>query len=373
MITGSFPPLVCGVGDYTARLSRALARLGHSITVVTHAGAGREGEGSAISEVELRPVMENWSLAATGMLLGELKRSRPDVISVQYPASGYRNRLLVNALPVFLRLTGSIPYALTLHEFRFSHPLRKLSTVFLVSMASRVVVADESERQALSRFYPESVIQRVDLIRIGSNIDVSNRLEPNGEDLGFLGREAVVSFFGLITSKKDIESLFQAFAQLVRSGHDLSLLMIGDVAFDSQRYLHLSRLADELRISDNVHWTGRCSSEEVSWYLQQSDICVLPYADGATLRRGSLIAALRHGLPIVTTWREATVPSLLRDQEGVCLVRVGDIEAMADAVSRLLDDSSWRAELRLQAAALGRRFDWHTIAERYQSLLSRLS
>lgn len=372
MVSGSFPPLVCGVGDYTARLSTALARLGHEVTVITSVSAWMAGGDSDRPGFHLRPTMDSWSLAAAGRLLDEVRRSHPEVVCVQYPASGYGKRLLINIIPLLLKSAVSVPYVLTLHEFRSAHPLRKLSTLFLVSMASRVVVADGSERKALSLFYPGSVIQRTEIILIGSNIDVCTRFEPEAEELDFARSEAVLCFFGLMTSKKDVETLFRAFAQLLESGYDLSLLMIGDVAFHGRPYLRFSRLAKDLGIGDNVYWTGRCGSAEASWYLQQSDICVLPYADGVTLRRGSLIAALRHGMPIVTTKKESTAPSILKNQRNVCLVPVGDVVAMGSAISLLLDDPGLRTRLGSRARALGEQFDWKTIAERYQSLFSSL-
>ncbi len=40
---------------------------------------------------------------------------------------------------------------------------------------------------------------------------------------------------------------------------------------------------------------------EVSANLLAADCAVLPYREGASLRHGSLMAALAHGLPIVST------------------------------------------------------------------------
>ena len=63
----------------------------------------------------------------------------------------------------------------------------------------------------------------------------------------------------------------------------------------------LDALADELGVSAELIWTGYLEPPEVSAALLSADMAVLPYADGASFRRGSLLAVLAHGLPVITT------------------------------------------------------------------------
>ena len=70
---------------------------------------------------------------------------------------------------------------------------------------------------------------------------------------------------------------------------------------------------------------------------------MLPYREGASLRHGSLMAALAHGLPIVSTQVPADVRSaqglfpLLRDGESALLVPPEEPADMA-AASHACDD-----------------------------------
>ena len=51
-------------------------------------------------------------------------------------------------------------------------------------------------------------------------------------------------------------------------------------------------LVDELDLSERVHWTDFVPQSEVSANLMAADLCVLPYRDGISFRRGSLLACL---------------------------------------------------------------------------------
>jgi glycosyltransferase involved in cell wall biosynthesis len=88
---------------------------------------------------------------------------------------------------------------------------------------------------------------------------------------------------------------------------------------------------------------------------------VMPYRDGASFRRTTFIAALRHACPVVTT--HPTIPlAELCDGDNVLLVPPRDVEALVGAVIRLADDPELRSCLSQGAQALGRRFDWRLIA-----------
>jgi glycosyltransferase involved in cell wall biosynthesis len=135
-------------------------------------------------------------------------------------------------------------------------------------------------------------------------------------------------------------------------------------------------LIDELGLSEQVMWTGYTPQEEVSANLLASDICVLPYRDGASFRRGSFMAALVHGLPIVTTHcarlpksgrlRKSMVSHRLprlRDGENVLLVPPDDAAALAQAIARLADAPELRQKLGQGAKEMSKAFGWDRIAE----------
>jgi glycosyltransferase involved in cell wall biosynthesis len=101
------------------------------------------------------------------------------------------------------------------------------------------------------------------------------------------------------------------------------------------------------------------------------DLLVLPYRDGVSFRRGSFMAALAHGCPIVST-RPAEPLAQLRDGENICLVPPDTAEALTQAVLDLVSQPERRALLGEGARELSALFAWDKIAARtlefYRSL-----
>ena len=175
----------------------------------------------------------------------------------------------------------------------------------------------------------------------------------------------------------------RALAELVRAGRPARLLMVGGKVGASdptnQAYLeHVERLTVDLGVADRVQWTGFTSSDQVSANLLAADCAVLPYHEGATLRHGSLMAALAHGLPIVSTLTSAggeTDPGLfpmLRDGESALLVPPEDPVRLADAVERVMIDPELRLRLAQGAAGLSKQFTWDAIARRHLEVYGKL-
>jgi glycosyltransferase involved in cell wall biosynthesis len=131
-------------------------------------------------------------------------------------------------------------------------------------------------------------------------------------------------------------------------------------------------LIEKLGVAGQVTWSGFASPEEVSGHLAAADICVLPFRDGASLRRSSLLTSLEHGVPTVTTNPERPEP-LLRDRENVLSVGSGEPKALADAIELLWRDRALMERLALGATTLARRFRWSEIAmehhRMYQTIL----
>jgi polysaccharide biosynthesis protein PslF len=103
-----------------------------------------------------------------------------------------------------------------------------------------------------------------------------------------------------------VDDLLAALRLLVNRERDVRLVMIGGRDHDSNAedrrcQQRVDALIGELGLCERVIWTGFTDSAEVSGHLLSADICVLPFRDGATFQRGTLLAALAHGLPVVTT------------------------------------------------------------------------
>jgi glycosyltransferase involved in cell wall biosynthesis len=87
----------------------------------------------------------------------------------------------------------------------------------------------------------------------------------------------------------------------------------------------------------------------------------MPYVDGASLRRGTLMAGLAHGCPIITTTPQEALPELV-DGRDLCYVPPEDSTAAATLIAQLWGDPSRRVALGNAARQASSQFTWSTIA-----------
>lgn len=399
LISGEYPPMEGGVADFTYLLGKELVSLGAEVHVLTSAKAACEGAQalgdtkgtSSSSEPRCHPLMASWGwkplYTTVRRLVGELE---PDVINIQYQTAAYGMHPAINFLPwVFRRFSlhgKKRPFVVTFHDLLVPYLFPKAGrTRWAVNLAlaracQGVIVTNAQDQRRLSvyRWMP-----RLELIPIGSNIPC---VPPGGYERTLWRRRwgidedtLLLCYFGFLNASKGGEELIAALDNLGRAGRRVSLLMIGGTIGASdptnRAYLELvKRSIRERGLEGRVIWTGYMPPEEVSASFLSADICVLPYRDGASFRRGSFMAALAHGMPIVTTWPQGDAPPL-QDGENVLFVPPQDPQALSAAILRLAGDPELRHRLGAGARALAAEFDWGRIAARtlevYRALAER--
>jgi glycosyltransferase involved in cell wall biosynthesis len=115
---------------------------------------------------------------------------------------------------------------------------------------------------------------------------------------------------------------------------------------------------------------GYLGPEDFAARLAAADIFLAPLIDGVSTRRGSVMAALQHGLPVVGTSGPLTDPLLRRAGSALQLTEVGDDEGFAHAAAGMAADP----DARRSAGAAARRlyelnFDWPVAAGRLLAAL----
>jgi glycosyltransferase involved in cell wall biosynthesis len=123
------------------------------------------------------------------------------------------------------------------------------------------------------------------------------------------------------------------------------------------------------QVSANVRLqsTGYLEERELAASLAASDVFLAPLMDGVSTRRGSMMAALQHSLPIVGTVGHLTDDVLTR-APGLVLVGADQQQRFADAVAELAHDQRRRAEVAADARKLyEENFDWPVLVSRLRT------
>ena len=382
MVSAEYPPTLGGVGDYAHRLCRQLRLDGVGVTVLAGPGpAPAEDCGGAIPVVRRGG---SWGFRSWPEIADRARKVGASIIHLQYQAAAYAMHPAINLLPLYLR--SALPrarMAVTFHDLRVPYlfpkagPMRPWAIRALDRWSRATVVTNQADMEKLGG--PAG--GRRWLIPIGSNIDPS---PPAGFDRsrwrssrGIGPDTLLLSYFGFMNASKGLETLIDGMDSLVGRGLDLRLQIVGGETgpSDPTNSSYSQRIAHRIRqkgMVERVDWEGFASPEQVSAALMSADLCVLPFQDGASLRRGSLLAALAHGVPLVTTYPSQPEP-LLEDGKNVALVPAGDPERLADVVLGLWRDAAARARIGEGARSLSGSFSWEEIAGRHRELYRSLA
>jgi glycosyltransferase involved in cell wall biosynthesis len=390
LITGEFPPMQGGVGDYTSEVSKALDALGvevHVITSTRQDAKGRKQEGGSnwqAASCVLHPVVREWGWNCWRTIVKVVRQVQPDILHIQYQAAAYGMQPAINVLPLRMRLAGADRprTVVTFHDLRVPYlfpkagPLRWRAVLALARWTDAVIVTNGADQARLK-------LQGIQpcLIPIGSNI---KPMLPAGYDRaaqrtrwGVEPDDFLMCHFGFMNERKGIETLLRALSVLVEETSlpgEPRLLMIGGKvgSSDPTNIAYVRRveaLIAKLGLEEQVLWTGFVSPEEVSASFAAADCCVLPYQEGASFQHGTLMAALAHGMAIVTTTSpnpgEQPPPAELMDGENVLLVPPGNAVSLAAAIIRLATSPELRRGLGEGARVLSRLFDWEGIASQH--------
>jgi glycosyltransferase involved in cell wall biosynthesis len=379
LVTGEFPPMQGGVGAFTAELAREMNRQGHEIHVITSRLARPENETSrrlslsAIGDpidlgyAKLHPRGRRWTWRDIGQVADVCLRYDLDLVDIQYEPAAYNMRsAAINFAP--WRLRGMLPVVVTFHDLRVPYLFPKAGrlrqwVVYRMARMSKGVIVTNSDDQG--RLKDAGIASRN--IPIGSNVTAhqvtSEQVADLRAGLGLHAGDCLLAYFGFMNESKGAETLLNA---MVQQPEGLQLVFIGGQIGSSDPtneayFQYIRDLIERLGLQKVVHWTGFLPDESVSAYFQAADLVILPYQDGVSLRRGTLMAALAHGRPIISTLPQSPVPELSHG-ETIWLVPPMDPVALANAITELAAEPALRAHLAEQAVLLSARFSWARIA-----------
>jgi len=386
LVTGEFPPMEGGVGDYTKELATAMAAQGAEVCVLT----SKEAQGAEFPSFNVFPVIEKWEWRSWSEIIKLIGQEKPDVLHIQYQAAAYKMHPAINFLPWRIRFLRSRPSLITtFHDLRVPYLFPKAGilrewVITLMGLGCDAVIVTNVEdllkmrrRFESCRFLSPPPIHH---IPIGSNIRPT---PPSGYNRdawrarwGVAKEDILLCHFGFLNQTKGVEALVKALHWLVKSGYPVKLLMVGgETGSSDPTNLEYARkikaLIEDLGLEERVKWTGYTLPEEVSANLMASDICVLPYKDGVSLRRGSLHAALIHGLPVISTYPRVPIKEL-EDGRNIKLVPPDSPESIAQAVIELGTNPELRQKLGDGARELSALFGWEGIAEETLKLYREL-
>ncbi len=164
-----------------------------------------------------------------------------------------------------------------------------------------------------------------------------------------------------------VDVVVRAFAELQKQFPEARLDLVGKGPSEEE----IRALVRELNLS-GVNFTGVASREGIGRFYDQADIFVnASWLDNMPV---SILEAFACGTPVVSTVAES-IPYLVEHESTGLLSPVGDAQALAGNVIRLLRDPELSARLALKAYDKSQSYRWPVVREQwletYRSLKSR--
>lgn len=360
MVSGHAPPVLDGVGDCTAGLNRELVRQRPSWRWYWLSKRPRWYHSPLLRWPGLTLVRPNHSWNESGKALAEraVRWLRPDILHVQEQIHSFHET------DGAVRIAGATtaPVVTTLHEYHIELPSVRFTTELV--RRSAVVIANDARNAQRCR---EAAGREPDHCWWSGN-----SVPPPDPGWGVRPVPGRITTFGFIHANKALEVVHEALSRLVPAQPGLRWRIVGPFEPGSNpRHAEVAA-----RVGGAwVEFTGgfRVADRRLRTILGESEVMVLPFGDGASLRRSTLHAAWAFGLPVVTTPPDPAEPAIV-DGENCLLVREMTPDAWADAVGRVLSDSALADRLRAGSRAAGARFSWERLAalhiEMYEKLLA---
>ncbi len=344
IVTGEYPPKPGGVSDYTRQVAQGLAAAGDEVSVWAPQA---KGPIPADDGVTVRRFHGGFGPKQLWQISQSLRAHRgPIRLLIQYVPQMYGCKGMNFAFALWVASVCRYRPWVMFHEVaapvyagqRWTGRALAIATHFMAA-----VVAGSADRCFVSIPIWAKKLRHVGCIQpplwmpVPSN--VATQADPKAAAalrFSLAGRGLLLGHFGTF-GNYITDQLTPALRELLARQPDWSVLLVGRGA--AAYSLSLKRSVPVA--NERMHAAEDLTATAVADHLTACDLLLQPYGDGASCRRGSLMAGLALGLPIVTTMGFSTEP-IWKEEAIARLVPVGRIDHMVAAVENLAADSDAR-------------------------------
>ncbi|MFI8567026.1 glycosyltransferase [Rhodococcus sp. NPDC078407] len=370
-----------GQNVHVAELAKALAALGHDVTVYTRRDSATApetvttdagftvvhvpaGPPCSIPKDDMLPHMVQFG----DFLADRWSVSRPDVAHAHFWMSGIATRRAAERL--------DIPHAITFHALgevkrryqgaadtspRDRIPIERE----LACGAGRVIATCSDEAFELTRMGTDRA--RIAVVPCGVDLDMFG---PTGPTLRRPTEQQYrVVTVGRMVRRKGFATAIGALAHIP----DAELVVVGGPEagqFEKDpEVVRLTRTAVRLGVRDRVRFVGQVSRENMPSLLRSADtvVCAPWYEPFGIVP----LEAMACGVPVVASAVGGLLDTVVDGRTGT-LVPPRDALSVANAVNRLLADHSLRQSCSAEAQQRAHRYSWSRIADDTVRVYSRI-
>ncbi|WP_301107046.1 N-acetyl-alpha-D-glucosaminyl L-malate synthase BshA [Sporosarcina sp.] len=243
-------------------------------------------------------------------------------------------------------------------------PALKNTLSYGINKSDRVTAVSHSlQNETIALLQPKTEIQTI------YNFIDEDKYYPREttslrEELGIVAGEKVLIHISNFRKVKRIPDIIKSF-ELIRMQHDVKLLLVGEgpEKFDLEEYVKQAGLEEE------ILFLGK--RDDLPELLSLSDVMLLlseKEAFGLVLLEG-----FACGVPAVAS-AIGGIPEVVEDGYNGYLVELGDVQAVAERVSRILSDEELRKQMKKHAIqTVQEQFSSEYIVSQYEALYEEVA
>ncbi|PWB38923.1 MAG: hypothetical protein C3F02_01540 [Parcubacteria group bacterium] len=376
LFVSTYPPRECGIATFTQDLTQALDKK-FSPLVKTKICALNE-QATSIYNYNQNVVQQVAASELENYVSGANKinaRSEVKLVNIQHEFGIYGG-YWGNYLIPFMQALDK-PIVVTLHSVlpRPQEYVRKVvqmmaaraqALVVMNRLSQKVLIQDYQIPQYKIFYIPHGIPQ----VMYGSG-------QPFKEQLGLSGK-IVLSTFGLLSDNKGIQYAIRALPKIVQKYPQVVYLIIGEThpnvrKNEGEHYRNfLNKEVKRLGLSNQVKFYNKyINLEEITNFLQATDIYISTTLSQAQSVSGTLSYALGCGRPVVSTATHYA-EHIITKKNGI-LVRFRNASDITKAVLSLLGDDRTRLAMGAQAYKDTRPMIWPNVAESYYKIYKKIA
>ncbi|HEX8725356.1 MAG TPA: glycosyltransferase family 4 protein [Gemmatimonadaceae bacterium] len=362
LVTEYYYPHLGGVCEHVHFFAREARRRGHHVDIITSHIPGAQELPNVIRIGRSQPVQSNGSQARITLGFGLRRRMRRvlrdgryDIVHVHSP--------LTPVLPLLAIDEAEVPVIGTFHTYfdrsiayglfnrYFQRRLDKLSAAIAVSPSTTV---------ALERYFTADW----KIIPNGIDVEVFNPDAPRPPEI----RADVPSilFLGRFDPRNGLDTLIEAFRRVKARGYAAQLVVVGDGPLRDHYYALANNDPD-------ITFVGSVLEGRPSYYAN----CTMYACPTTKASFGiTLLESMACETPIICSDILGFRDVVENNREALMVPR-GDIDALAGAIARLIDDETLRLRLGRRGREESLQYDWSRVTEQvlgvYHSVLGRLA
>lgn len=327
LVTGTYPPGACGVGDYVSRLAQSLAEsaLGSDLQVGVITGL-TIGD-APYCGVDVFQVAKAWAFSEWPAIAAAIRAWKPDLVHLHYPSQGFGRRLLPTLLPLLCKKMG-LPVVQTWHE-----PWTVLMLPRLLAQRAALdglIFVRPNYMELLPAMLRPLASPARRLVITSAGALPASRLSADARaslrERYLRGAERLVVFFGFVHPAKGVDELLE-----IASPRTDELIIAGPTP-DPAYVKQIKARAVQLGWGDRLKFAGFLPKEDAADLLACADALVLPFVEGGGSWNTSIHAGLAQGTLVITT---AAQPNGDDPERNLYTARISDVREMKAALNAL--------------------------------------